>query len=386
MTTAAPNATTGTGARVGWVSPDAHRSTWGIIWSCLTVFLICSWKCAHLNLPTHQESAAGWHTLWNWVPVWPRRAKRRMWARKLGWMAMIAIAPEYVVGVAVGQYLTARDTVREFGERYSLAHDTLLRETFKDSGVVVTRDDIQCRSKADAFTKAFAVCQCGWLVVQSVARAAAGLAITQLELTTMAFVLCAVVTYLLWWDKPLDADQPIVFFLPGAEEDAMARLLDLRFQHAGETGRMEDVPLAMIRFLFLSTHGVSGVKVYTVPLAVYGLGTVFSAVHLAAWNWSFPSPLIQKLWRAFAIIDTVWPLLSVVVYVIDKHPEDGDGAPEDEEHRLRTNVCIWFRVILPLAYVLARLGLWALTFYCFSSMPESVYDTVTWTGYLPHVS
>ena len=41
------------------------------------------------------------------------------------------------------------------------------------------------RSKADAFTKAFALIQSGWLITQSIARAARGLAITELELATM---------------------------------------------------------------------------------------------------------------------------------------------------------------------------------------------------------
>ena len=46
--------------RVGWVSPQGGRSTWGILWSCFTVFLICSWKCTHLNLPSPVGSCAGW--------------------------------------------------------------------------------------------------------------------------------------------------------------------------------------------------------------------------------------------------------------------------------------------------------------------------------------
>ena len=35
-------------------------------------------------------------------------------------------------------------------------------------------------------------------------------------------------------------------------------------------------------------------------------------------------------------------------------------------------------------YVVARVTLLVLTFYCFASMPASVYERVDWTGFIPH--
>lgn len=49
---------------VGWVSPHDRRSSWGIIWSCLSIFALCSWRCIHLNFPTPEESQGGWHRFW----------------------------------------------------------------------------------------------------------------------------------------------------------------------------------------------------------------------------------------------------------------------------------------------------------------------------------
>lgn len=68
--TTASNATTTGPGRVGWVSSESRRSTWGIICSCAAVFLICSWKCTHLDIPTIEESRGGWHK-WPGVPYWP---------------------------------------------------------------------------------------------------------------------------------------------------------------------------------------------------------------------------------------------------------------------------------------------------------------------------
>src|SRR3569833_2245174 len=72
----------GTSRHVGWVSSDGRRSTWYIILSCLTIFFISSWKCTHLNIPTAEESTAGWHKC-GLLPYFPTSPLRRKWRRKL---------------------------------------------------------------------------------------------------------------------------------------------------------------------------------------------------------------------------------------------------------------------------------------------------------------
>jgi hypothetical protein len=79
----------------------------------------------------------------------------------------------------------------------------------RNLGLVFDFDDVDItdKSKVDTFTKVFAILQCGALVIQSIARLASGLSITELELMTMAFVLSAQFTYILWWDKPFDVQR-----------------------------------------------------------------------------------------------------------------------------------------------------------------------------------
>ncbi len=57
----------------------------------------------------------------------------------------------------------------------------------------ITKASIEDCSKADGFSKAFTCVQSSWLIVQSIARVAAGLPIRQLELATMGFVICALI-------------------------------------------------------------------------------------------------------------------------------------------------------------------------------------------------
>ena len=75
---------------------------------------------------------------------------------------------------------------------------------------IVTREEIQDKSKGDAVTKALVVLQTTWFLLQCVARASRHLALTELELATAAFALLNIIIYALWWNKPLDVQCHIV--------------------------------------------------------------------------------------------------------------------------------------------------------------------------------
>jgi len=77
----------------------------------------------------------------------------------------------------------------------------------------ISEDEIKDKSKADFLTKSIAVLQTLWFVVQCIARLAQKLALTELELVTMAFVVLNVALYWAWRDKPLDVQCPVVLHL-----------------------------------------------------------------------------------------------------------------------------------------------------------------------------
>jgi hypothetical protein len=94
--------------------------------------------------------------------------------------------------------------------------------------------------------KAFAIGQSLWLIIGSIARAAQGLresmnwsvfdarlimtAITELELTTMGFVGCALVLYILWWHKPFDVEHSIPIDCPLQDRNKMLTKLRALFE------------------------------------------------------------------------------------------------------------------------------------------------------------
>ncbi|KAF8652614.1 hypothetical protein AX16_004303 [Volvariella volvacea WC 439] len=75
----------------------------------------------------------------------------------------------------------------------------------------ISEEEIMDKAKGDLLTKVVVVMQTSWFMVQCIARHAQGLVITELELVTLAFAALNIVTYLLWWSKPLNAQYPIFF-------------------------------------------------------------------------------------------------------------------------------------------------------------------------------
>ncbi|KAG7409237.1 hypothetical protein Forpe1208_v011702 [Fusarium oxysporum f. sp. rapae] len=264
---------------VGWVSPAPRRSTWIIIWSCLSIFIVCSWKCVHLNIPTHEEIQGEWHTvqLFEYLPdvsFWPKAPLRRKWRRKIAWMTFIALA--------------------------SLGWRWLRGTDIQPDMLRIPEPEIKDLSKADVITKAFAIIQCTWLVVQSISRFAHGYAIYQLELATLAFIFCAFVMHVFWWNKPFNVESRRIVTAIGPDIKVPANLSTLSM----DDFTVSDNALLRERVKDLSDDSLAGIldpltaihfntasasfKEYLPSISLYIAPTAFLAIHLAAWNWDFP--------------------------------------------------------------------------------------------------
>lgn len=74
----------------------------------------------------------------------------------------------------------------------------------------ITIDDIMDKSKADGSGKVICCVQVLWMVVQAITRVAVGLPVTPLETNTIGHVACALINYILWWNKPRWIKEPAV--------------------------------------------------------------------------------------------------------------------------------------------------------------------------------
>ncbi|KUJ21324.1 uncharacterized protein LY89DRAFT_553621, partial [Mollisia scopiformis] len=80
------------------------RSTTGILWNCLSIIILCTWNIQHLNVPPIQDSPHGLEKIWR--PIWESRVKVK-------WMIITILVPEFLVGKALGEMLSARQSVKD---------------------------------------------------------------------------------------------------------------------------------------------------------------------------------------------------------------------------------------------------------------------------------
>ena len=111
----------------------------------------------------------------------------------------------------------------------------VLLEAEKIEFPTITVEEIEDRSKADAFSKTIAVGQTLWFIIQCLARRAEHLDITLVELLTLSLAVLNGLFYFLWWHKPLDVRCPVrVYLLDKLDQPNEAVDSDLSWDLVGE--------------------------------------------------------------------------------------------------------------------------------------------------------
>lgn len=231
-------------------------------------------------------------------------------------------------------------------ERYRPNPEKLL-SLFKSGTITwpeVSDDDISGRSRADWLVKGLAMIQMLYFVTSLITRWAQGLAVTTLELFTLGIVLCAIVTFVCWWSKPFDVQIPVVLF-----SDAIIPKKDRidRIQFTSDENELAET------WWTRAGGSVAGIA--------------FGALHIAAWNFHFPSPTEQLLWRISSVSCTCLITCFVAYwYASDKFRSDG----------------VFYFIFIPL-YLLVRMYMFVEMFVSLRAVPESVYQTPQWSQYFP---
>ena len=219
--------------------------------------------------------------------------------------------------------------------------DTTIDVDFS-SFTVPTEAEIKDKGKGDWLAKSLVLLQTSWFVMQCIALAIKHLPITHLEILTLAYPAMNFVTYIFWWNKPLNVNRPVRVFQkleprerqprvrgPISEVreltwDAIRKGLStiLDFIAGGQDNnvdlsRKDRVP----RFWANSTDHVF---IITADLIVLGVGVCFGAIHCIAWLFPFPTQTELLIWRISSVAITALPiyipltiLLAVWLYDMD---------------------------------------------------------------------
>ncbi|CZT02216.1 uncharacterized protein RCO7_11055 [Rhynchosporium graminicola] len=409
----------------GWASQPDSRGTLDIVWSSLLTVFLCTWTVLCLNLPARTDSYF------------------KFMLRKLRWMLLATIGPEFVLSFAIGQWASANRSVKDFDDpRWTMRH-----AFFADMGgfvlqpresvplpvnakqlhwlvshgytsiPAIEQKDISDKSKADGFAKFITIFQVSWFILATLSRGIQHLAITTFELSAIAIVAGTLVTFLCWLNKPLDLVVPIII-------DIVASISEILIQ-AGDQAKMPytQTPLDFIdnQGPSWSTDVMSKVSIKTGPqqrplerlgndriphlttpvtIVLFVLTFIYSGIHMVDWNFSFPSPEEKLLWR---ICSTILVVTTVLFWVVDRSDTwhrhglwgfwlrqltSSKGAIVEPPVRGEYRVS-WIQMavngLLMVTYTLARIYLMVEVFVGLRALPETAFVNVEWINFIPHV-
>ncbi|KAJ3479727.1 hypothetical protein NLI96_g8855 [Meripilus lineatus] len=131
--------------------------------------------------------------------------------------AFLEAFERYTIAVALGDSGNTVDPTmieNQDGTKYSIFNripNPSIENLQQQSRVPrINEQVIQDKSKSDMLTKTIALFRVAWFILQLCARYHENLAITELEIFTLAFCVLNFATYALWWKKPFAVDRGYV--------------------------------------------------------------------------------------------------------------------------------------------------------------------------------
>lgn len=221
-----------------WKAEPMGRGSWSILLNCLLTLVLCVWTTIHIDFV-------------------PNRTQRQLLLLKVKYVVTAMLAPEVMMVVAGAEWINARRLRKDWCEAMKEHNGIEIvpgsdEDTFGMAGAflvcmgsvhlcalnrlpnlptIVNADGYRLllkrdlsrmstidknaasnKTKTDALGKAIVCSQGIWMIVQCITRKASGLPVTLLELHIAIHVFCALIMYLLWWDKPQDIGEPFVLF------------------------------------------------------------------------------------------------------------------------------------------------------------------------------
>jgi hypothetical protein len=262
----------------------------------------------------------------------------------------------------------------------------------------ITQEEISDKSKSDGLIRGITVVQIVWMMVQIIVRASRNLTISQLEVSVLAFASCAIVLYGLNWEKPKGVQVPYALmtfqgeiprsFLPLLREpkwptsvvgdfvqDFVQDFAEVSMRWTSLEDNQLGAPIRNDMSYFDATSSTTSV--------FWGLeigSVIFGAIHLAAWNFVFPTSIERTIWRIASIFCTSGLFVFSGCAIID-------SALESFE--ISTFLSDFFLLVITLltcfGYVLARLFMVVETFRTLFFLPPSAY-IATWASNVPHIT
>ncbi|KAJ2913886.1 hypothetical protein MD484_g6548, partial [Candolleomyces efflorescens] len=287
---------------VEYIFTTNYRSTAAIVTSCLSTILLCTWFTVHPNIcgrrPTQWQVLRAKITLFTWALIMPEVVMMHACNQ---WFGAREIAKKMEHGWTIveghflqmggfllhhnGEYEYPYLGIREFHEgsppfcpivNSSMSPSRVIQTKIQRAGYeklriiheFIVKEEIQDKSKSDGLAKLVVLVQTAWFTGQCLARAIQKLAITELEVVTLAYTALNGVMYFFWWYKPLDVQFPFVIdvYLPPEPEGSAAKRTVLippddilTLNGTEEEGETYEISLARVTLVVVAFWGLSEV-------------------------------------------------------------------------------------------------------------------------------
>lgn len=403
--------------RTGFQAGTSGRDTMDIISACASTLVTCVYSSVHFDVPrsyAHRlpflqklRSRDYWLEFWTKVSFWllgvfsPEMLVLHAFyehviaARDVAWMRAHGHT-EWTLSLAFAADMGALTTPEGRRVRSGFALHEDAARTHAPGGFAfdcaALAHELADHTKADVLFKLLTTLQIVRFLVGTLARAATRLPLAPLETVTCAYVLCTLVYYGLWFQKPYNVNErivvrahPTLHRAKRVTKDAQAttqcpRWLPQRL-HAfwretfipflepplGETDRLRGSEHLWQKSPYM-TQG---------SLVAAAASLLVGIAHVLCWDVEFPNSNGQVLWRCCTVLLIVLPIAVFTIIlgaaVIDK--------------RWVTDVMNKMSLTMIVIYCVARLILLILLGHSFQSLPAGVYSTrdISWLSFVPFI-
>lgn len=273
--------------------------------------------------------------------------------------------------------------------------------------------------------------QATWFLINCIIRVAQNLFLTTLEITTLSFILIFFFTSFCWRHKPHDISRAMILHTnaaiatirsnlhPRPEEMWHQTPLDFLSRDEWLCSRLWRYYIQILHYLHIPMFTRPSTKPYDrIPsdsfLRLDRVAEVifvpcmlsFACMFMFAWNFEFPTPKERLLWRVAAVYQTLFGSAGAIicwynnVFILPKHSASVEETPKQRFHwlawKLRNihvdrdpDLAVPLRVLIPNAllcvlYFSSRGFILVEDFIGLRSLPESAFQTVNWSKYIPH--
>jgi len=279
------------------------------------------------------------------------------------------------------------------------------------------------QAASSSLSKALLIVQVAWFCMNCASRLYQRLPLSLLEVTTAAHAFCTLITYFVWWSKPLNvaaptimrerearevyallkcsddeydkalemaqkraaADPPTLSTAHGSEKialaaDALQHLLPTP-ERPPQSSRFYDGGRMMIPGLSTTVTGHFLAELLSAGLLIIS-PILFGIVHFLAWGGRIPTPLERLLWLVSSLVVTCSGLAQVSVLHLGERWEYSDTITGKIAHVF----IVLMGLMIPFAHILASGFLIVESFRELSFLDSAAYQLPSWTNHWPHFS